>query len=53
MLVIDVLSGAGVALGAAIPNRYHTDGYESGTLQGSADITPRLHPRVLIPIASE
>ncbi len=43
----------GVALGAAILNCYHTDGYESSTLQGSADISPRLHPCVLIPIGSE
>lgn len=43
----------GVALGAAILNCYHTDGYESSTLQGSADISPLLRPRVLIPIGSE
>ncbi len=43
----------GVALGAAILHCYHSDGYESSTLQGSADISPRLHPRVLIPIVSE
>lgn len=43
----------GVALGAAILNCYHADGYESSTLQGNADISPRLHPHVLIHIVSE
>lgn len=47
------LIGTGVALRAAILNCYHTDGYESSTLQGSADISPRLHPRVLISIVSQ
>lgn len=43
----------GVVLGAAILNCYHTDGYENSTLQGSADISPFLHPCVLIPIVPE
>lgn len=43
----------GVALGAAILSCYHTDGYESSTLQGSADISPLLHPCVLISIGFE
>lgn len=42
-----------LACGAVVLNCYHTDGYESSTLQGSADISPRLHPRALIPINSE
>lgn len=43
----------GVALGAAILSCYHTDGYESSTLQGSTDISPLLHPCVLISIGFE
>lgn len=42
-----------VALWAAILNCYHSDGYESSTLQGSADISPRLHPLVLISIVTK
>lgn len=44
---------AGLALRAVVLNCYRTDGYESGTLQAGADISPRLHSCVLIPIASE
>lgn len=42
-----------MALGAAILSCYHTDRYESRTLQGSTDISPLLHPCVLISIGFE
>lgn len=42
-----------MALWAAILHCYHADGYESSTPQGSADISPRLHPHVLISIVTK
>lgn len=38
---------------AAVPNFNRTGGYESSSRQAGADINPRLHPLVLIPIVTK